>query len=209
MSGCGRAATVLAMNSPSAREQLTSSVVMDTNAKVARRRWPAVLAAVLVLAFVVYSVVWFVTRDDDYTAGPVAQAWLDNLAGSGQQVDTSSYDLACIDDAGTDLDPLDITDAEFDLISSLGEPAFDAFAIEVYDRCLTRTQRVDLLTASLLDSEETIEPEVATCLSEALDDLVGEAGGWQPVIEDNEMFFSVVTELMDTRAADCGYELSF
>ncbi len=197
------------MSSPSEPVQPTSSVVIDSNAKVPRRRWPALLAVLAVLAFVAYSVVWFVTSDDDYTAGPVAQAWLDNLADSGQQIDTSGYDLACIDDAGAELDPVDITAAEFDLISSLGEPDFDAFTSEVYDHCLSRGQRVELLTASLVASDDTIDAEVATCLSEALDDLVDEAGGWNPVIADSEMFFSVVTELMDTRAADCGYELAF
>jgi hypothetical protein len=154
------------------------SVVLDTNATVAISHRPIYMAIAAVLAFVLFSALWFAAREsDDYVPGPVAQALLDAIRADGGDVAIPGEELACVDRAGTGIDPDDLRNGIQLTDASLTSAERD-FIGTVYDDCFSRDTRVALFAENVTFAGEPVTGEKALCVGERLDDAVMRNGGY-------------------------------
>ena len=190
-----------------------SSVVVDERATVHVSKWPIWVAILAVVAFVGFTVVWFVTNEEDsYTPGPMAGAFLDGIDQQGFDVEVRDDALRCIDDNAGDLDPAVIfgDGSDLDPLASNVEPGSDesAFLGTMFDECLDHTERVALLTESLMtDAPEDVTREQGECIAGALDDAFVDAGGYSPIFEDPQAAMAVVFGMLGA-FQDCGVDMS-
>lgn len=186
----------------------TSSVVIETNAVVPQRRGGLIAAAVVAVVALAGFVVWAFTAggDDDYTPGPVAKAFQDQLDEQGIERDLTSSELRCIDDKGKDIDPEMLDDGTFDPLGDempSGEMA--TFTGGVLDDCLMAGTRVALMVDGMTD-DGSMDEEQATCLATALDTSIVDGGGYTALMEDPESMAGMMFSLFGAME-ECGLDL--
>lgn len=157
-----------------------SSVVLDTNAKVKRSHLPFTIAGVLVVAFAAYSVVWFATRDDAYQPGPAASAVVQGLSNADLALELSGTELKCIDTTFAGADLTELAGAYDPFGIDLSEDLLDR-TFTMFDDCLERSSRLDLLAASLKASDLGTDDQ-RRCAAEKYDALVLDNGGYHTVM---------------------------
>ncbi len=187
-------------------EMPLSSVVVDSNATVKKSHWGVIVAVVVVLAFVAFSVVWFATRDstEDYKAGPAAQALLASMHESDVDVPLSGEELKCIDKLFAGVDPALLSDQDFDPMNS-DDPEMVARGGKLFDDCLERQTRIDIMAAGAISDGSTTK-EQAQCAGKVIDDAILAAGGYSDLMADDSAFSTLVFGLFAS-LAECGIDL--
>jgi hypothetical protein len=182
------------------------SIVIDPNATVKKSRWGVIVAVVVVLAFVAFSVVWFATRDssDGYKAGPAAQALLDSMHSADINVPLSGKELKCIDELYAGVDLALLRDQTFDPMNS-DDPELAALGGKLFDDCLERQTRIDILAAGMTQ-DESATAEQKQCAGKVVDDAILGAGGYVALMADDSAFSTIVMGLFASLAG-CGLDL--
>ena len=160
-----------------------SSVIIDTNATVKVRRWPLYAGMAVAAAFAAYFVVSLtVGSSESYEPGPAATELLDALERQDLEASLNDEQLRCVDDAAVGIDPEQLAGAALDPLSGESDdPALAAFGGTVMDDCLTKANRVEILSLQLVGGALT--EEQAACLSGEVDDVVTDAGGYTAMLE--------------------------
>ncbi len=178
-----------------------SSVVLDTNATVNKSHLPLIITGVLVVAFAAYSVVWFATRDAAYQPGPAAKAVVQGLTSADLGVELSGTELKCIDTTFAGADLTELAGAYDPFGIDLSEDLLDR-TFTMFDDCLERSSRLDLLAASLQASDLGTDDQ-RRCAAEKYDALVLDNGGYHAVMVE-------YADLGDSTLAiftDCGIDV--
>jgi hypothetical protein len=166
------------------------SVVVDEHATVRVRTWPKWVAGLAVVGFVAFTVVYFVVKDEGaYTPGPMAAKFLDVRDSSNLDVEISDHALRCMDDKADGLDPeVVFADGSVNPLAVEPEPAAVEFMGAMFDECLSSQERVDLLSASLVDETpvDALTTDQAHCLASAWDGIFVDNGGYGQFFADPE-----------------------
>ncbi|MDO8390454.1 MAG: hypothetical protein Q7V57_08200 [Actinomycetota bacterium] len=193
---------------PSSPEQNPEpSVVIDSNATVKKSRLPIFAAAAVVVALVAFTVVYFVTNDtEDYKPGPVATGVLRSLETSGAEIELTSDQLRCIDDAGKGIDPATFDDPDWQPLDDTSDADMAAFVGTMMDDCLTQTNRIDAYASSFV-ADGSGTPEASKCAAEKMDEAIMSAGGYTVLLsEGQDALLAVIFGLMGAMA-ECGISM--
>lgn len=171
-------------------------MVISTNATVSLRRWPAYAGLAVAVAFVAYFVVSLtVDGSESYEPGPAATGLLDSFERQGLEVSLDDEQLRCVDDAAEGIDPALLADSDLDpLGGESDDPALAALGGFVMDECMTKANRVGILSLQMAGGALTAEQ--AECLSGEVDDAVVEAGGYAAMIEGDPAAQAAVSGAM-------------
>jgi hypothetical protein len=194
-------------DNPNAPQPATTSVVVDTNAKVKVPHTGILVAAVVAVALVAFSGVWFAVHDNNsYEPGEFAKGMMASVEQSGADVQFSDDELRCVDDAGKGLDPALFDGASMDMVGGLGANQDAMASIGRVMDCITGEHRVAISVASLLESGFSDDEAAIMCLAEAEDAAFVDAGGYEAVLSSPQ---GGMTELMSSvfgAITECGID---
>ncbi|MDO8391582.1 MAG: hypothetical protein Q7V57_13965 [Actinomycetota bacterium] len=189
--------------------QVPSSVVIDTNATVKKSHLAQIIAGVVAVGLIAFTVVYFVVHDPKpvYKPGPEATAVVAGLTTSGIEVEFTDDELQCID----------TTFAGYD-VSSFAQDGFDPFATSLdeegnsrtstmFDECLPKATRVSVIAGSM-SADGFATDEQAGCIAGAFDDVVLDTGGYAVAFGASSSDIDISGELFQI-FDDCGVDLGF